>query len=250
MKNVIDVKNLNLTYNTNGSKPFYALKDVNLTVSEGEFVAIMGPSGSGKSSLLNVLASLQAPTSGEVLIDDQNIWQLNANQLAKFRGQKLGFIFQEYNLIESLSVFDNIALPLSLAKAKAANIKEAVNHVATLLHLTEQLTKFPSELSGGQKQRVAAARALVHQPKLIFGDEPTGALDSANAREMMNYLNKINNEQHISILMVTHDGFSASFANKIHFLSDGQIVQTLERGDQTREEFYRAVLDFLGTFEE
>lgn len=250
MKNVIDVKNLNLTYNANSQKPFYALKDVNLQVTDGDFVAIMGPSGSGKSSLLNVLASLQAPTNGEVLIDEQNIWQLNANQLAKFRGQKLGFIFQEYNLIESLSVFDNIALPLSLAKAPTATIKAAVNHVATLLHLTEQLNKFPSELSGGQKQRVAAARALVHQPKLIFGDEPTGALDSANAREMMNYLSKINAEQHISILMVTHDGFSASFANKIHFLSDGQIVQTLERGNQSRETFYRAVLDFLGTFEE
>ncbi|MCM0599341.1 ABC transporter ATP-binding protein [Weissella fabalis] len=250
MKNIVNVKNLNLTYNANSIKPYHALKDINLQVTEGDFVAIMGPSGSGKSSFLNVLASLQAPSSGSVLIDEQNIWQLNANQLAKFRGQKLGFIFQEYNLIESLSVADNIALPLSLAKAKHTTITDAVNQVATLLHLKDQLKKFPNELSGGQKQRVAAARALVHQPKLIFGDEPTGALDSANAREMMNYLNKINIEQHISILMVTHDAFSASFANKIHFLSDGQIVQTLERSNQSRETFYRAILDFLGTFEE
>lgn len=248
--NIINVKNLQLTYNAKSSAPFHALKNINLDVDTGDFVAIMGPSGSGKSSLLNVLASLQAPTSGEVLIDNQNIWQLKANDLAKFRGQKLGFIFQEYNLIESISVFDNIALPLSLSKTKISDIKIAVNRVASLLNLTDQLNKFPGELSGGQKQRVAAARALVHQPKLIFGDEPTGALDSANAREMMSYLAQINEQANISILMVTHDAFSASFAKQIHFLSDGEIVKTLVRGTQTREDFYRTILDFLGTFED
>lgn len=250
MNNLINVTNLELTYGAKSKKPYHALKNINLTMSDGDFTAIMGPSGSGKSSLLNVLASLQAPTSGEVLIDGANIWQLNANQLAIFRGQKLGFIFQEYNLIESLNVFDNIALPLSLAKTKVSELKSAVMQVAKLLHLDDQLMKFPTELSGGQKQRVAAARALVHQPKLIFGDEPTGALDSANAREMMNYLTQINETQQISILMVTHDAFSASFAKQIHFLSDGQIVKTLMRGTQSREDFYRMILDVLGTFED
>lgn len=250
MNNIINVTDLQLTYNANSSKPYHALKNINLSMTDGDFVAIMGPSGSGKSSFLNVLASLQAPTSGEVMIDGQDIWHLNAKELANFRGQKLGFIFQEYNLIESLSIFDNIALPLSLAKTKVNAIKAAVNNVAQLLHLEDQLNKFPNELSGGQKQRVAAARALVHQPKLIFGDEPTGALDSENAREMMNYLNEINQKEHISILMVTHDAFSASFAKQIHFLSDGNIVKTLVRGTKSREEFYRMILDVLGTFEE
>lgn len=178
------------------------------------------------------------------------VCQFNSKELADFRGKKLGFIFQEYNLIESLNVFDNIALPLNLSNTNTNTIKEKVNNVVNLLNLQDQLKKFPNELSGGQKQRVAAARALVHTPKLIFGDEPTGALDSTNAREMMNYLNKINTEEKISILMVTHDAFSASFANKIQFLSDGEIVETLNKENRTREEFYRMILDFLGTFEE
>lgn len=250
MENIINVKNLSLTYNAKSDKPYNALKNINLTVKTGEFVAIMGPSGSGKSSLLNILASLQSPSKGEVLIDNQNVWKLNSKELADFRGKKLGFIFQEYNLIESLNVFDNIALPLNLSNTNTNTIKEKVNNVVNLLNLQDQLKKFPNELSGGQKQRVAAARALVHTPKLIFGDEPTGALDSTNAREMMNYLNKINTEEKISILMVTHDAFSASFANKIQFLSDGEIVETLNKENRTREEFYRMILDFLGTFEE
>lgn len=250
MKNVIEVNNLTQVYGQKTNKPYKALKGIDLQVADGEFVAIMGPSGSGKSSLLNVLATLQAPTSGTVKVNNQDIWQLNDKDLAKFRGETLGFIFQEYNLIESLNVFDNIALPLSLQKIKKAQIKKAVHLVAKQLNLTEQLNKFPTELSGGQKQRVAAARALVHQPSLIFGDEPTGALDSNNAREMMNYLSAINMENNISILMVTHDAFSASFAQKIHFLSDGQIVQTLERHNASREDFYRDVLTTLGNFNE
>ncbi|MCT4395491.1 ABC transporter ATP-binding protein [Periweissella beninensis] len=250
MKNVIEVNNLTQVYGQKTNKPYKALKGIDLQVTDGEFVAIMGPSGSGKSSLLNVLATLQAPTSGTVKVNNQDIWQLNDKDLAKFRGETLGFIFQEYNLIESLNVFDNIALPLSLQKIKKAQIKKAVHLVAKQLNLTEQLNKFPTELSGGQKQRVAAARALVHQPSLIFGDEPTGALDSNNAREMMNYLSAINMENNISILMVTHDAFSASFAQKIHFLSDGQIVQTLERHNASREDFYRDVLTTLGNFNE
>ncbi|MBM7543815.1 putative ABC transport system ATP-binding protein [Weissella beninensis] len=250
MKNVIEVNNLTQVYGQKTNKPYKALKGIDLQVANGEFVAIMGPSGSGKSSLLNVLATLQAPTSGTVKVNNQDIWQLNDKNLAKFRGETLGFIFQEYNLIESLNVFDNIALPLSLQKIKKAQIKKAVHLVAKQLNLTEQLNKFPTELSGGQKQRVAAARALVHQPSLIFGDEPTGALDSNNAREMMNYLSAINMENNISILMVTHDAFSASFAQKIHFLSDGQIVQTLERHNASREDFYRDVLTTLGNFNE
>ncbi|MDR3190785.1 MAG: ABC transporter ATP-binding protein [Lactobacillaceae bacterium] len=250
MTNVIEVKDLHQVYGANTDKPYEALKGIDFTVQAGEFVAIMGPSGSGKSSLLNVLATLNAPTSGTVKVAGQDIWHLSADALAKFRGETLGFIFQEYNLIESLSVQENIALPLNLQEVKADKVQQAVQAVAKMLDLTDQLTKSPNELSGGQKQRVAAARALVHTPELIFGDEPTGALDSQNAREMMAYLTKINAEQAISILMVTHDAFSASFAQRIHFLADGQIVQTIERGEQSREEYYRQILAVLGNFNE
>lgn len=248
MENVVKVRGLRQVYQTKGAQDYEALKGIDLDVQTGEFVAIMGPSGSGKSSLLNVLATLQTPTSGEVLVNGQDITRLSDKQLAQFRGETLGFIFQEYNLIESLSVYDNIALPLALQHFPAPEIQTRVNQVAALLHLTAQLDKFPTALSGGQKQRVAAARALVHQPKLIFGDEPTGALDSANAREMMQYLADINEQSGISILLVTHDAFSASFAQKIHFLRDGQIAETLTRGTQTRDAFYGQILTMLGNF--
>lgn len=250
MSNIIEVQDLHQIYGGNTSKPYEALKGINLIVEQGEFVTIMGPSGSGKSSLLNVLATLNKPTSGRVKVVGRDIWKLSGNELAKFRGETLGFIFQEYNLIESLSVEENVSLPLNLQNISPRKIKQEVKKVASLLNLTEQLSKKPNELSGGQKQRVAVARALVHKPKLIFGDEPTGALDSKNAREMMDYLSKINLERNISILMVTHDAFSASFSQKIYFLTDGEIVQTIERGKQSREVFYRQILSVLGNFNE
>jgi len=225
------------------------LKNLSLEVEKGEFLAIMGPSGSGKSTLLNILSTLMKPTSGEVKINNQDILNMNDNQIAKFRGEDMGFIFQNYNLIDSLTVYENIALPLMLQKERPAMTKKRVNEVATMLNIPEFLQKYPSELSGGQQQRVGAARALVHNPGLIFGDEPTGALDSENAREMMNYLTKINNEADISILMVTHDAFSASFASRILFLNDGEISGELVRGDAAREEFYGDILRELGNFE-
>lgn len=250
MTNVIEVKKLVQIYGAKSEKPYKALKGINLTVESGEFIAIMGPSGSGKSSLLKVLATLQKPTSGTVTVNSQDIWQLRDKELAQFRGETLGFIFQEYNLIESLNVFDNISLPLSLKRQRKDEIEKAIGVVSKQLNLDQQLDKFPYELSGGQKQRVAAARSLVHQPSLIFGDEPTGALDSENSREMMNYLSQINKKNAISILMVTHDAFSASFAQKIYFLSDGRLTKMLSRGQSSREDFYRVILDTLGNFNE
>jgi putative ABC transport system ATP-binding protein len=160
----------------------------------------------------------------------------------------MGFIFQNYNLIDSLTVQENISLPLTLQKASVKKIKQAVQKVAQMLHIEEYLNKYPSELSGGQQQRVGAARALVHNPALIFGDEPTGALDSENAREMMNYLTNINANEGISIIMVTHDAFSASFASRILFLTDGEITKTINRDNQPREVFYQQVLSELGNF--
>lgn len=250
MSSIIEVKNLHQIYGEKTSKPYEALKGINLIIEKGEFVAIMGPSGSGKSSLLNILATLTKPTSGEVQVAGKNILSLTDDEMAKFRGKELGFIFQEYNLIESLSVEENISLPLNLQNISPKKIKQEVGKVSALLNLENQLSKRTHELSGGQKQRVAAARALVHHPDIIFGDEPTGALDSENAREMMEYLSKINSEQNISILMVTHDAFSASFAQKIYFLADGNVVKTITRNNDSREGFYKKILSVLGNFNE
>ncbi|MGK4145149.1 ABC transporter ATP-binding protein [Weissella paramesenteroides] len=245
---VLIANQLNKTYLSTAGVQQEVLKNLSLSVDEGEFVAIMGPSGSGKSTLLNILSTLMQPSSGSVLINNKNILQMNDDAIAKFRGQDMGFIFQNYNLIESLTVQENINLPLTLQKVSPKKVKDAVQKVAQLLHIESYLNKYPTELSGGQQQRVGAARALVHNPTLIFGDEPTGALDSENAREMMNYLTQINDNKGISIVMVTHDAFSASFASRILFLTDGQITKTITRDHQSRELFYQQVLSELGNF--
>lgn len=245
---VLIANQLNKTYLSTAGVQQEVLKNLSLSVDEGEFVAIMGPSGSGKSTLLNILSTLMQPSSGSVMINNKNILQMNDDAIAKFRGQDMGFIFQNYNLIESLTVQENISLPLTLQKVSPKKVKDAVQKVAQLLHIESYLNKYPTELSGGQQQRVGAARALVHNPTLIFGDEPTGALDSENAREMMNYLTQINDNEGISIVMVTHDAFSASFASRILFLTDGQITKTITRDHQSRELFYQQVLSELGNF--
>lgn len=239
---------LNKSYLSTAGVQQDVLHDLSFSVDKGEFVAIMGPSGSGKSTLLNILSTLMAPTSGTVTINNKDIWQLSDKEVSKFRGQDMGFIFQNYNLIDSLTVQENISLPLTLQKAGVKKIKQAVQKVSQMLHIEDYLNKYPSELSGGQQQRVGAARALVHNPALIFGDEPTGALDSENAREMMNYLTSINGNEGISIIMVTHDAFSASFASRILFLTDGEITKTINRDNQPREVFYQQVLSELGNF--
>ncbi|MGO3468464.1 MAG: ABC transporter ATP-binding protein [Weissella hellenica] len=239
---------LNKSYLSTAGVQQDVLHDLSFSVDKGEFVAIMGPSGSGKSTLLNILSTLMAPTSGTVTINNKDIWQLSDKEVSKFRGQDMGFIFQNYNLIDSLTVQENISLPLTLQKASVKKIKQAVQKVSQMLHIEDYLNKYPSELSGGQQQRVGAARALVHNPALIFGDEPTGALDSENAREMMNYLTSINGNEGISIIMVTHDAFSASFASRILFLTDGEITKTINRDNQPREVFYQQVLSELGNF--
>lgn len=245
---VLIANQLNKTYLSTAGVQQEVLKNLSLSVDEGEFVAIIGPSGSGKSTLLNILSTLMQPSSGSVMINNKNILQMNDDAIAKFRGQDMGFIFQNYNLIESLAVQENISLPLTLQKVSPKKVKDAVQKVAQLLHIESYLNKYPTELSGGQQQRVGAARALVHNPTLIFGDEPTGALDSENAREMMNYLTQINDNEGISIVMVTHDAFSASFASRILFLTDGQITKTITRDNQSREVFYQRVLSELGNF--
>ncbi len=250
MQKIVEVQNIEKIYGKAGEKQFKALSDVNFEVKPGEFVGIMGASGSGKTTLLNILSTLDTPTSGKVQIAGQDITKLNNNQMADFRANKIGFIFQDFNLLENLTAYENIALPLALQNKPAKTIKPAVSSIAEKLGLTEILNHYPTELSGGQKQRVAAARALVHEPSIVFGDEPTGALDSKSARALMDTLTKINREDEVSILLVTHDPFSASFCDRILFIKDGEIGQELKKEDSSRAEYYQEILDSLGTFAE
>lgn len=243
---VVQVENVTKVYGKKGEKPYEALKGIDFTVEPGEFVGIMGASGSGKTTLLNMLATLDKPTTGKIKIEGQDVTQLSGNALADFRGQKIGFIFQDFNLLDNLTAFDNIALPLSLQNVSAKKIKTAVEKVADILGITQILGNYPTELSGGQKQRVASARALVHQPAILFADEPTGALDSKSATDLLEMMSRLNQDQNESILMVTHDTLSASYTNRILFIQDGLIGQELKRGDQSQSEFYHTILQTLG----
>nr|WP_141322593.1 MULTISPECIES: ABC transporter ATP-binding protein [Amylolactobacillus] len=246
--NVVDVKGLGKIYGKKNEKQYQALNDVNFSVKNGEFVGIMGASGSGKTTLLNILSTLDQPTFGSVTINKQDITKLSKDKLADFRGQEIGFIFQDFNLLENLTNSENIALPLSLQGVNSKKIDAAVQKIATRLGIAAILDKYPAEISGGQKQRVAAARALVHEPAILFGDEPTGALDSKSAKELLDTMEDINTNDQVSILLVTHDSFSASYAQRILFIKDGKIGQELVRGTKTRHEFHQEIIDNLGTY--
>ncbi|KJW12329.1 ABC transporter ATP-binding protein [Levilactobacillus spicheri] len=247
---VVDVHNLEKTYGKAGERPYTALKGLNFSVAAGEFVGIMGASGSGKTTLLNMLSTLDTPTQGDVLVNGHDVTKMRGNQLADFRAQEVGFIFQDFNLLESLTAEENIGLPLALKGTASKVMDQAIQKVAATLSITDLLKKYPAQLSGGQKQRVAAARAIVHEPAILMGDEPTGALDSTSARELLDLLTTINREQHMSVLLVTHDPFSASFCQRILFIKDGQIGSELKRGNQDRKDFYQQILTELGTFSE
>ncbi|WP_057738251.1 ABC transporter ATP-binding protein [Liquorilactobacillus uvarum] len=247
---VVKVENLKKVYGKRNQKKYEALKSVDFEMQSGEFVGIMGASGSGKTTLLNMLATFDRPTAGSVKIAGDEISSLKGDHLADFRAKKIGFVFQDFNLIESLTAAENISLPLSLQSVPAGEINTKVENVSRILGIFELLKKYPYELSGGQKQRVACARALVHKPTILFGDEPTGALDSKSARELLNLLTEINEKHKTSILMVTHDAFSASFCSRILFIKDGCINRELLKSEkQTRGGFYQEILDTLGVFE-
>lgn len=246
--NVVDVQNVQKIYGKKNEKQYQALSNVTFNVKQGEFIAIMGASGSGKSTLLNILSTLDQPTAGSVKINEQDITSLNKNQMADFRGKEIGFIFQDFNLLENLTDRENIALPLSLQGVNSKKIDDAVDKIAKRLGISEILSKYPAEISGGQKQRVAAARALVHEPAILFADEPTGALDSSSAKELLDTMQDLNINDHVSVLMVTHDPFSASYASRILLIKDGQIGEELVRGTKTRAEFHHEIIDNLGTY--
>lgn len=231
----------------NGRVTTRALDGVSFTMEKGEFVAVMGPSGSGKSTLLNVIATIEPLSGGKIAVDGMPVSAIGQKELSDFRRDKLGFIFQEYNLLDTLTVEENISLPLNLKKVNAAAAKEKVMQVSEALGVTDQLTKFPTELSGGQRQRVACARAVVASPALILADEPTGALDSRNSRVLMEQFRLMNEKLEASILMVTHDASVASYARRVIFLNDGKIYSEITRGDREQKDFRHEILTVTET---
>ena len=219
-----------------------AIDGISFEVAEGEFVGIMGASGSGKTTLLNCVSTIDTVTSGHILIDGEDITNLRGGKLADFRREKLGFIFQHFNLLDTLTAYENISMALSILKVPVAEMEPRIREIAKLLDIEEVLQKYPYEMSGGQQQRVAAARAIVTKPALILADEPTGALDSRSARMLLSQLQKMNEAQKATILMVTHDSLSASYCKRILFIKDGKLFQELVRGNETRKEFYNEIL--------
>ncbi len=218
-----------------------SLNKVSFSVSKSEFIAIMGASGSGKTTLLNVLSTIDTPTSGSITIDGINIKNLTDSGAADFRRDKLGFIFQEYFLLDSLTIFENIAVPLTLQKLPPKKIENMIKSLAETFGIDSQLNKYPNELSGGQRQRASALRAIIKRPSILFADEPTGALDSSSATDLLNTLKESNETLNTTILMVTHDAYAASFANRILIFKDGRIIREMFKQDDDRRIFYESI---------
>lgn len=238
MSTLLEAKEVTKTYDK-AQRP--SLNKVSFSVSESEFIAIMGASGSGKTTLLNVLSTIDTPTSGSITIDGVNIKTLTDTGAADFRRDKLGFIFQEYLLLDSLTIFENIAVPLTLQKLSPKKIESMVQTLADSFGIGQQLKKYPNELSGGQRQRASALRAIVKRPSILFADEPTGALDSSSATDLLNTLKASNEELHTTILMVTHDAYAASFADRILIFKDGRIIRELLKQNDDRRSFYESI---------
>ena len=242
---ILSVKNIKKTYTTRfGGNQVQALKNVTFDVEQGEYVAIMGESGSGKTTLLNILAALDKPTSGTVLLENRDFSRIRESERAVFRRDNLGFVFQDFNLLDTFSLQDNIFLPLVLAGCDYETMNKRLQPIAEKLGITQLLQKFPYEVSGGQKQRAAVARALITQPKLILADEPTGALDSRATDELLRLFSAVNDDGQ-TIVMVTHSVKAASHANRVLFIRDGEVFHQIYRGEKTKEEMYQMISDTL-----
>lgn len=244
MKSILNVKNVEKYYG-NKDNVTKALDNISFTIDKGEFIGIMGPSGSGKTTLLNCISTIDKVTTGRIEIDGADITRLRGKKLDKFRMNKLGFIFQDFNLLDTLTAYANISLALTIGGMKGKEIRPLIEKAGESLGITDVLNKYPYEMSGGQKQRVAAARAIVTNPSLVLADEPTGALDSKSARMLLNSIERLNKELDATILMVTHDAFTASYAHRILFIKDGKIFNELIRGNDTRKEFFNKIIEVV-----
>ena len=242
MSNVLEVKNIEKYYG-NKSNLTKAISGISFNVAEGEFVGIMGASGSGKTTLLNCISTIDRVTAGTILINNQDITKLKGNKLNKFRREELGFIFQDFNLLDTLTAYENIALALTIQKVNPHEIDKRVKEVAQKLNISEILNKYPYQISGGQKQRVASARAIITNPKIVLADEPTGALDSKSARQLLETFESLNQNLGATILMVTHDAFTASYADRIIFIKDGKIFNEIIKGEDTRKQFFEKIIE-------
>ena len=244
MSSVLKVDNIEKYY---GSKANLtkAIDRISFEVEEGEYIGIMGASGSGKTTLLNCISTIDQVTAGNIMINGIDITKLKGKHLSRFRREELGFIFQDFNLLDTLTAFENIALALTIMKIPAREIEDRVRSIAEKLMITEVLNKYPYQMSGGQKQRVASARAIITNPKLILADEPTGALDSRSSRMLLESFNFLNTELLATILMVTHDAFTASYAGRVIFIKDGKIFNEIRRGESTRKEFFDKIIDVV-----
>ncbi len=244
MENVLKVVNIEKYYGGKGNVT-KAIDDISFEVEKREFLGIMGPSGSGKTTLLNCISTIDTVTTGNIIINNKDITSLKNNDIEKFRRDELGFIFQDFNLLDTLTAYENIALALTIQDVKPKSIDGRIKAVANKLGISEILNKYPYEMSGGQKQRVASARAIVTNPSLILADEPTGALDSKSSRLLLDSFEKLNEELEATILMVTHDAFTASYAHRILFIKDGKVFNELIRGNDSRKEFFNRIIEVV-----
>lgn len=242
---ILEATNIVKTYGNKWNRQ-EVLKGIDISVEKGEFVGIMGPSGSGKTTLLNVLSSIDRVTQGTIRVDGKEFTRMRDKALAEFRKRHLGFIFQEYHLLDTLTVKENIMLPLTVNKTPKKDAQLMFERVTKELGIYDMKDKYPNEISGGQKQRTSAARAFVHQPSIIFADEPTGALDSKSASDLLNKLHDLNEKLNSTIVMVTHDPLAASYCSRVIFIKDGQIFTKLNRGDESRQEFFQDIIKTQG----
>ena len=238
----MEIRNLKKVYNPYGVHPKVALNGLDFKVEKGDFICIMGASGSGKTTLVNILSTIDEATGGQILLNQKDLLLLSEKEKANLRKEEIGFIFQNYNLIESLTIKNNILFSLRLNKVDQQTQLEKLNELTIMLNIEEIIDNYPSQCSGGQQQRAAIARALINEPMIIFADEPTGNLDSLNARELMEYLVKINEEKHTTIIMVTHDSFVASYSKKVYYMKDGQLDLSIDRNTKSQDDYYKEIV--------
>lgn len=244
MEIILKVENFQKYYGGKGNIT-KAVDNISFEVEKGEYIGIMGSSGSGKTTLLNCISTIDFPTAGNIFIGGKDITKMKSGEIAKFRRDNLGFVFQDFNLLDTLTAYENIALALTIMKVPAKEIEVRVQKTAELLNITDVLQKYPYQMSGGQKQRVASARAIITNPTLVLADEPTGALDSKSAKMLLESFEKLNKEISATILMVTHDAFSASYCSRILFIKDGRLFNELIKGNDTRKQFFDRIMDVV-----